>query len=489
MKKQNYQADLKKSFVFNSLYQILRMFVPLATTPYLSRVIGADGIGSYAYAVAAASYFMLFIKLGLANYGNRTIAFVRNDRYELSKTFWSIYATQFVLLCIFLGAYIFYGLAIAEESFYAMLLIPYVASAGMDISWLFWGLEQFKTTAIRDMIVKLASTALIFIFVRQRNDTWIYILIISVSYFISQGLLWGMLRAHINWVRPTKQNVIKHIKPNLTLFVPAVAVSLYKVMDKVMLGLMSTKVEVGYYQNSEQIQQLPVAFVDALGTVMLPRIAHICKTSKETDKINHYFRISVWVNMFLTTSLCFGVMAVSTEFVPLFYGKGFDKCVQVFDFLLPSCIFMSFASVIRTQYLIPKEKDKIYTVSLLSGALVNLVMNAILIPRLQSVGAALGTLAAEASVCLFQCMAIKKEMPLFQYIKETVPFVTAGMVMLAFSKTHIIAGSIGWLSLLVNIAVCAFIYLVALLATLMLSGQLHDIRETVEPLIKGYFKR
>ena len=489
MKKQNYQADLKKSFVFNALYQILRMLVPLVTTPYLSRVIGADGIGSYAYAVATAFYFMLFIKLGLANYGNRTIAFVRNDRYELSKTFWSVYATQFVLLCIFLGIYVFYGLAIAEERFYAMLMLPYGASAGMDISWLFWGVEQFKTTAIRDMIIKIVSTALVFAFVRQKNDTWIYILIISISYFISQGLLWGMLREHVDWVRPKKRDVIKHIKPNLILFVPAVAVSLYKVMDKVMLGLLSTKVEVGYYQNSEQIQQLPVAFVDALGTVMLPRIAHICKTSKEADKINHYFRISVWVNMFLTTLLCFGVMAVSTEFVPLFYGKGFDKCIQVFDFLLPSCIFMSFASVIRTQYLIPKEKDKVYTGSLLAGALVNLVMNAIFIPRLQSVGAALGTLAAEASVCLLQCIVVGKELPLFQYIKETVPFIAAGIVMLAFSRTNIITGSTSWLFLLVKIAVCALVYVVVLFVALMLSRQLRDIQEAINSMIKGFFKR
>lgn len=475
-----YQSTVKENFIFNSAYQIVRIMIPIITTPYLSRIIGAKGVGTYAYASSVAAYFMLFIKLGLGNYGNRTIAFVRNNKRELSRTFWSLYVVQFLSLIIFLMAYLFYCFMIAEEELVAILMVPYVISSGLDISWFFFGLEQFKTTAIRDLIIKMVSTLAIFLLVKREEDVWVYTLIISVSFLSSQIALWILLHKYVEMVIPSKADIIKHIKPNLILFIPSVAVSLYKIMDKIMLGLLSMKTEVGLYESSEKIIQVPTALIDAWGSVMLPRISNIVKTKRICRaELFNTFRKSIWLVMLISSSLCFGIMSVAEEFVPIFYGQGFEKCVILYYWLLPSCLFLAFANVIRTQYLIPWEKERIYIVSLFAGAIVNIIFNFILIPFFGSIGAAIGTLLAEVSVCICQMAAVKSELPMKRFIKDAVPFLLSGIGMFIFSQFMEVPLTNALLNIFIKIVVCGCIYIFLLILFLWLAGLYSEFKRNI----------
>jgi O-antigen/teichoic acid export membrane protein len=141
------------------------------------------------------------------------------------------------------------------------------------------------------------------------------------------------------------------------------------------------------------------------------------------------FDKSISFAMFISTSICIGIMTVSKEFVPLFFGIGFDKCNTLFAIILPSCIFLAFANVIRTQYLLPRKRDVVYVLSLFSGAIVNLVANLVLIPRYASVGAAIGTLAAEITVCVFQSVSVLKEARIGKNILKSLPFIISGVIM------------------------------------------------------------
>ncbi|MBO6243544.1 MAG: flippase [Clostridia bacterium] len=420
--------SIKKNLVYNTVYQIMMIAIPLLTRPYISRVLGAEGIGIYAYANSIAYYFVMFAHLGLNNYGNRSIARSRDNKDKLSNTFWSIYFLQVITSCISCIVYIFYIIFISDNKVVSLIMLVYVVSAGIDINWFFFGLEEFQMTAIRSVIVKLISVASIFLFVHKKEDVIIYCLIYVIGMILSQLILWTQVPSHVKFAKPSYSDIVKHIKPNIILFIPIIAVSLYKIMDKIMLGYIVDKTEVGYYESSEGVIQIPIAIVNSLGAVMLPRISNLV-ANKDIKTTTVYIEKSLNIVLFLASSMCFGIMGVSREFVPLFYGQGFDMCIQLFRILLPSCVFLAFANVISTQYLIPHQKDKEYIISVFVGAIVNLSINLLLIPKYGSKGAAIGTFIAELSVCVVQCLSVRKNIDLKKYILQNLPFVLSGIIM------------------------------------------------------------
>ncbi len=406
----------------------MTLILPLATTPYISRIMGAEKIGIYSYAYSIATYFGLFILLGLNNYGNRTIASVRDDKEKLSKTFCSIYAMQLIMSLIVIMIYIFYILFMSSDHLMAWIQLIYLISVSLDINWFFFGMEQFKLTVTRNTVIKLLNLFFIFLLVKSKSDLYIYGLIMVCGPLLSQLILWMFINKYISFKKISLSDIFVHIKPNLTLFIPVVAISLYTIMDRIMLGMMSSMTEVGYYENSNKLTQIPVMAISSLGTVMLPRISNMISNGKRKESIQ-YIEKSLIISVILSTSMAFGLCALSKEFVPIFYGNGFEKCKYVISILVLSSIFVSWANVIRTQYLIPNQKDKIYIISVFLGAFVNVIINFILIPKLMSIGAAIGTICAEFSVCAYQTYKIRKELDIKLYIKKCVPFLLISIVM------------------------------------------------------------
>lgn len=429
MKVKKAMKKVSLNFIYNSFYQILLILFPLVTTPYLSRILGSEGIGHYSYSYSVAYYFVMFITLGLNNYGNRTIAAIRHDKLNLSKNFFSIFymqlffgivvSTIYLVLCILL-----------YKNIYSYIFILYVLSAILDINWFFFGLEEFKLTVSRNIIVKIISIICIFIFVKDSNDVWLYCLIMSGSFFLSNILLWPFLKKYVFFVPVTIHDIIKHVKPNLILFIPVIAISMYKMMDKIMLGNLSTITEVGFYENAEKVINIPLALINSLGTVMLPRMSHIMSNDNQNSQIKKVLWFSLLFAVFITVPISLGIIGVSNEFVPVFYGPGYEKCISLFTILLPSSIFVAIANVIRTQILIPLKKDNIYIISVCLGAITNLLINYVLIPKYGSVGAAIGTFFAELVVCGYQFLKIKKMYSIFKAIPYMLPFIIFGCNML-----------------------------------------------------------
>mgnify|MGYP001852587797 CR=1 FL=1 len=419
--------SVKKNLAYNFAYQILAIVLPLITTPYISRVLGPTKVGEYSYSYAIAYYFVMITMLGLNNYGNRSIAVVRDDKDELSKTFCSIYWMQLSTGIISLAAYIIYGLFISNTTM-TWITSLYVISAIFDVNWFFFGMEQFKLTVTRNTFIKIFTTICIFIFVKSQEDIYLYALIMVLGILISQLILWQFLRKYIHFQRVEFKEVTKHIKPNLILFIPIIAVSLYKVMDKIMLGSMTTKTEVGLYESAERIIQIPMALIQSTGTVMLPKMTNLI-ANKDEKATESYFSISIMLVMFLSAPMCFGIMGVARYFVPIYYGNGYLKCIELFQILLPSCIFLAFANVIRTQFLIPRKKDGIFISSVIIGAIVNIVINLILIPKYESIGAAIGTLLAEIVVCVYQTILVRRDIEILRYAKDSLLFVIPALIM------------------------------------------------------------
>jgi len=420
----------KKNFIYNLIYQVLILIIPLITAPYLARVVGADGVGTYSYTYSIVYYFMLLTLLGVNNYGNRSIAKVRDDKEKLSKTFWSIYLFQlmmgFLMLILYIGYIVLFD---NKYKLYASIEILFIISAMLDINWFFFGIEEFKKTITRNTFVKVGNVILIFLLVKSTNDLWKYTLIMAGMTCLSQLILWSFLRKKISFAKIKFSDIKKHIKPNLILFIPVIAISLYKIMDKIMLGSLSNVTEVGYYENAEKIIGIPMTLITALGTVMLPRISNILAKG-ENKKVEEYISKSIRFVMFMSLAMCAGLVAIGYNFAPVYFGDEFQKTGTLIMMLATTLPFLSFANVLRTQYLIPKEKDKIYIISVSLGAVTNLVMNFIFIPRLASIGACIGTITAEFMVMFYQAMSIRKELPMIKYLKSIIPFFVKAAIML-----------------------------------------------------------
>ena len=421
--------SLKKNLIYNLLYQLFIFVVPLITTPYLARVLGKEMIGIYSYHYSVAYYFVLFGMLGLNNYGNREIAKIRDDNEKRNETFCSIYGLQIITGILFLVIFIIYNVIFNLNDIMSWIMVIYVLSVVFDINWFFWGLEEFKITVIRNILIKFLSVVLILLLVKEKSDIYLYGVIMTSSMLLSVLVLWPYLKGRISFYKPTWNDIKKHIKPNLILFIPVIAVSIYKVMDKVMLGNLASFQEVGLYDYAEKIIAIPIACVNALGTVMLPRMSNLAGKNMN-DKETIIIEKSLLVGLFLSSSMAFGLMAIADVFVPFFYGAGYEKCVTLFYILLPSCLFLAVANVIRTQYLIPHCKDKTFVVSIVLGALVNFIINIALIPHLQSIGAAIGTLIAEMTVCIYQLACVRHTLTLKKIYSDIVYIILMTFVML-----------------------------------------------------------
>lgn len=419
--------SIKSNFLYSCIYQLVNICVPLVTTPYISRVLGADGVGVYSYSYSIAQMFSIFILLGLNNYGNREVASVRDNKEQLSKTFWSIYCLQFFLGIMVLFAYFYYCIFISDDIIPALILGMYVISACFDVNWLFFGIEKFKFISMRNVIIKLINAVSIFLFVKSDEDVLNYCLIMGIGFITTQFSLWPYI---IKNIKPTKleaKDIIKHLKPNCILFITVIAVNIYKYMDKVMLGTMSSYKQVGYYELSEKVISIPTSLITALGTVMLPRASYLAANGNRQN--NSLIDKSIVFAMLFSTSISFGLMAITKDFIPMFYGEGYDECVALFIVLLPSSIFLAFANVIRTQYLLPHNMDKCYVVSAVIGAFVNVVVNSLLIPQYGSIGAGIGTTLAEFSVCFYQTYSVRRNINTIKLIRNAIPYVISGLVM------------------------------------------------------------
>lgn len=428
MKKEN------KNFLYNVIYQIFSLLMPLITAPYIARVLGVDNIGIYSYTYSIVSYFMLAALLGVNNYGSREIAKVAQsgDKEKLSRLFCEVYYMQLILGASMLVLY-FIALPFFGGQYKTIFVLQgiFIVSAIFDINWFYFGLENFKLTVSRNIIIKTLSLILIFIFVKNEADLAKYVLILSLSTLVSQLYLWLYIRKYASFVKRSLNDVFSHFKQCLILFVPVVAYSIYRIMDKTMLGAISGTIPLGYYQNAESIINIPVALVAALGTVMLPSMSKKMETREFNKKLFGSFELIFLFVLPVVVSL----INVGPDLAVVFYGGDFAESGYIIRVLAITILFAGVANVVRTNYLIPRRKDKVYVTSTILGAVINLILNFIFIPQFGVYGACIGTIAAELSVMLYQMLRTRdfikysKVLVLFlKYLLKSVPIFVAQLI-------------------------------------------------------------
>ena len=251
------KSSLKKNYLYSLIYRIVILLTPLITAPYISRVLGVGRIGEYSYTYSISHLFLVFAALGVSEYGSRSIARVRDNEEEKNKVFSEILVMQLLLSVIIILFYVFYCFSFAEATELSLIQGINVLATMFDITWFLFGMELFAVTTIRNVIAKIIGVVMILIFVKSPDDLWIYALIMAGSTFIGQISVWPILSKYVKFVKPEFSNVLKHLLPNIILFLPVIANNILVYLDKVMIGSIIGKNELGWYENADKMIIMP----------------------------------------------------------------------------------------------------------------------------------------------------------------------------------------------------------------------------------------
>lgn len=388
---------------------MINLLIPIITIPYISRTIGAEGIGINAFSSSIVQMFALFALLGVPLYGNRQIASVKHlSRKETSNQFWSIYTVQLLCSIIVLIIYLLYVQEFVFEYrmiYFAQSLL--IVASMFDISWLFIGLEELKKVVLRNAFIKLVSLLFMFVFVKDEQDLLIYVLVNVLAAILGQMIMWTQVSKYIDSFWLKQLNIVTHIKPIVLIFLPQFIIQIYAVLDRVFLGFFSNEVEVGYYDQALKIVKVTLTLVYSVNSVMLPRIASEFAQGN-ISKIRQYSEFVLTFVLFITLPLMVGISVISPYFAPWFFGPGYDKVGVLMTVMSPIVFFLALSNVFGMQLLIPMHKQSKVTIAVSIGAAISIVSNLLLIKEFASVGAAVSTVLAEIAVTCVMLYFIKE---------------------------------------------------------------------------------
>ena len=393
------QPSLKKNIAISTLYQILLVILPMITAPYIARVLGPDQSGVYDFTNSIQTYFAMFAALGTASYGAREIARVRNDEKQRSVLFWEIeLMTVMTSAACILVWFVFIFFAKQYKVIYLVLTMG-LFSTMFDISWFFAGMEQFTYTVSKNAVCKLAGVILMFLFVKRPEDLLLYIIIITASTMLGNLSMWLYIPRFITKVDFKKLRFRNHFHETLIYFIPSIATSVYTVLDRTLIGtITNNRAENGFYHYTMQIINIMKALtISSLNMELGSRIAFLFAEEKY-DEIKDRIRDSINYILFMGIGICFGLIGVSGRFVPLYLGPGYDRVVTMLVLMSPIVIIIGVSNCLGSQYYTPSGNRKLSAKFIIIGAIVNLTLNLILIPRFWGYGAIVASLVAETVI-------------------------------------------------------------------------------------------
>lgn len=450
--------SIKRNFLYNILLNTSKVIFPLITAPYVSRVLEPNGVGLFNFANTYASWFALFAALGIPFYGIREIAKIKDDVKEQTKFISEIISISVIstLFCCFVLFLTILLIPQLNENYIIFLvsgIILYITPFKVD--WFFQGKEEFGYITIRSLIIKSLSVIFLFVLVREKCDLLIYVALNAAALALNE--VWNFMKLYHSGIHPYfSLSGVRHIRPLLILFSSSIAISVYTILDTLMLGFMSNYDEVGFYNCATHISKALIPIVTSLAAVALPRVAKL-KEEKNWYEINLLMNKSFSIVSFLSFPLAIGVITVAPVFVPLFFGSLYYEAVLPLQIVVLIVIAVGFSNLTGIQILLGFGLDKAFLYSLLTGTVSNFILNLFLIPYFGASGAAVSSVIAELLILFVMLVFIYKKTPIrFENIKDTA-------VNLSLSLFFIVIGYIirhymsGW-SFVSSVVACCFTF-------------------------------
>lgn len=452
--------SIKKNVFFNMLFQVLVIIAPIITTPYVQRTIGTDGVGIYSFTNSVVMYFSMCTALGTVAYGTREIARNRDNRDAYSKLFFEIefltVLTSVVCLLVW-GAFVL--VTDTYRTIYIILTLNILATV-FDISWFYAGLEKFKYTVTQNAIFKILGIIAVFMFVKTKNDTPKYVLIMSLTTLLGNISMWSYLPKFINRQSFRTLRIFHHFRETLIYFIPTVAISIYTVLDKTLIGLIThSEFENGYYEQATKIISMVKSLTFySINVVVGARIAYLFAENK-TAEIKQRIHDSMDVIFLIGYGAVFGLTGVADRFILIYLGKDCEDVVQLVYWMCPLVIIVGISNCLGHQYYTPAGLRIKSSKYIIAGSVVNLICNLLLIPKFGAVGAVIGSIVAEGTISALYLGNCDRNLVLKDLCSMSVKRIIAGLMMwgiIVFLGRLLVNNSIWNLIILVVVGVCSY---------------------------------
>ena len=431
--KQKKTESLKLNLIFNILYQVVTVLSPLIVTPKISRVFGVDYIGVKSYTFSIVYYFAIFGVLGLDMLGQRKIAIVKDDEYERSKIFWTIYSTRFFLVFISLIVYCFYALIApfsVIERIVTLCWVFYLIREMINPIWFLQGLEKYRLISVLGIISQIAYVLGTILFINEKTDLPLYIVIYTVIPLVISLCYFPDVRNNAIFIKPKLNDMIHSLKESIVYFVPTIATAIYSMVDKTMLGFFDIqKISTGLYESSERLVKVALALSTASFTIMRTRMSYLFG-KRNPEEYQKMCSIFMSFSMMLCWPIMFGIIGISKDFVPVFFGTGFEDVVglsYIFSLVVP-CLTIS--GLLQAIYIFPYGLQK--TMDIYYGIIVsvNILMNLLFINLWGTVGAILASVFAEFLLALILIIRAKKDIEVGYLAVGSIKYFIASLIML-----------------------------------------------------------
>ena len=384
-----------KNYAYNLSYQLLLIILPIITTPYVTRVFSSNDLGTYSFFNSIVTYFVLLATLGVANYGTKEIS---GNRTIIRKNFWGIYTLQLGATILSLTLYILLCLTFSlMQNPVAYILGLSLLSKGLDISWLFQGLEDFRKITVRNITVKLVGVIAIFIFIKSASDLYLYVFLLTIFELLGQLSMWLPAKEFIGKPHFDLMYAKRHLKPVILLFLPQIAISLYVSLDSTMLGVLASARDVGIYDQALRLVNILLTLVTSLGSVMLPRVSNLL-SSGDHKAVNKMHEMSFLIYNLVIFPIIAGMLIVNDDFVNFFLGQDFQEVRHAIAIMIFRMFFIGWTNIMGIQILIPHNKNKEFMLSTTIPAIVSVGLNLLLLPKLGYIGAAIVSVLTETLV-------------------------------------------------------------------------------------------
>lgn len=419
---------LKFNFIYATAYKMLELLLPLITSPLLSRRLGAEALGAYTYTYSIVSLFVMYAELGSYRYGMREIAKVQNELNARNRVYSDIFWTHAANALVALVLYLILAISIGGKYKNLMLLQSLcIVSNMIDNSFLYVGMEDMKAITYRDSVVKFGTFILIILLIKSPSDLILYVLIMNICGIVCKVIALLYAKKYVHLIVPVLSNCINHFKHMLVLMIPVIAAGIYQSMDKIMIGSLYEKEDVGYYDCASKAL-ISKSVITIFGTVLCPHITNLYAEGKN-EEAERTFKKSFSLSMIMSYAFMFGISAVAKEFAPLFWGEDFAVCAPMMIGLSVSLPLWTIGESIRNQFLLPNGRDHEYMWSFLVGVVVNAAFNFALIPQYGAMGAICATIAAEFAMSAVQIYFVRKEVKIIKNLTQTFPYFIASFFM------------------------------------------------------------
>lgn len=423
------KASISFNWMISIINKVFSIIIPLVTTPYISRVLGSEGLGIYTYCLSYSSLFIVLGQLGIPIYGKRSIAVSRDDLEQRSKLFSELVLVEQFLIIVSLFCYFFVARYVDQYWWmFAACGVGHIA-AFFDISWLFEGMEDFKTIVIKNISIKIIGVMCIFLFVKNREDMYLYALCLFGANLVGNISLWFSAKKYIYFRMPSIKRALLHLRPAFFLLLPCAVVQLFEIIDKSMLGIMCNRIsEVAYYEQCRKIVSLCISVITSLGIVLMPRLSQSFH-DKDYAKLSNNLNKGLDATLLISIPIGFGSAAIAPVLVPWFFGSEFLKVEVIIRIAAPLLIFMGISDLLGLQMLSAIKREKVLLYINLISIFVNLILNALLIPSLESEGAMIATVIAEGIKCLILLVYLKQYLDFRVILKSVSQYCCFSIIM------------------------------------------------------------